>query len=174
MSRYDQRLAFTPLLPPRMFGGLDSKCLRQSEAVQRLYFHARASPVSDEANGIPVFEWDDPPEGLPKRWDFQWITFGSQQPDKCSLIKDKGSCKDTDGCGWCGDRSACLPGDDDAPLYGEKCDSGWATKSTLASWVIPVSVVCGVLVVGVVIGAIIIYYRRRRLGGLDPRGMLGN
>ena len=149
MSRYDQRPKYgNPLLPPRLFGGLDSKCLKLKEAVWKLKFHAFASPTFDEKNGIPVFEFPDDEnyyKGLPKRWEFDWITFESDQPDRCSIITDEDACKDTDGCGWCMFCDKCFPGDKTGPFFDE-CESGWQVKTVMPSWAVPVIAVVSVAV----------------------------
>jgi hypothetical protein len=172
MARFDLRLPFTPMFPPSLFGGIDTKCLRQREAVMKLAFHAQAAPAWDEVNGVPVFEWDYPPEGLPKRWDFGWVTFESQETDKCAGISKKGECKDTSGCGWCGGGNRCLAGDGDGAFFWGECESGWSVKSELASWVIPVSVVGGVVVIGIVVGGFVGWYWVRRRRGREARSTL--
>ena len=150
LSRYDLRPGFNPHFPTRYFGGLDSKCLRLSEAKigSRMQFHARASPTFDEANGIPMFKFPEnyAHDGLPDEWNFDWIIFKSDTPDKCYGIKDKKKCIDIEGCGFCSYSQECIPGDKNAPYYNEKCLAGWYFKQDDQPWAIPVIVSISVIV----------------------------
>lgn len=85
MSRYDLRRPGEPYGAAKAFGGLDSKCCKVSEFNSKLLFHAIASPTKENN---PPWEFGVPPyenvryEGLPKKWDFDWITFQPVQLKK--------------------------------------------------------------------------------------------
>lgn len=151
LSRYDQRPGYNPHFPRREFGGLDSKCLKLSEAKlgSRMQFHARASPTFDEENGIPKYRFPDnyPHDGLPDEWDFDWIIFKSDVPDVCSNFTSKKSCVNVDGCGWCIYSSTCFPGNSDGPYYDEICSEGWTYKQEDKPWATPVIVTICILVI---------------------------
>jgi hypothetical protein len=163
LARYDQRRPGTPRLPPRQFGGLDSKCLRLTEAVPKLHFHAQASPAWDEKNGIPVFEFPDdlPHDGLPKRWDFGWVEFEARQDDVCTRY-GKDECLESDLCGWCGDIEKCIAGDKSGPFLDVKCGGGWRAHGMTPIWVIPVAVVGGLAVVALVVVVGVVIVKRRK------------
>ena len=165
MSRYDQRPKYgNPLLPPRLFGGLDSKCLKVREATWALKFHARASPTNDEENGIPVFEFPDDEryyKGLPKRWDFDWITFESNKEDPCRQAPNKTACLDTPECGWCMFCQKCFPGEKTGPYFDE-CESGWQVKTVMPKWAIPVIVIVSITVLLFIIAVLVLHVRSRK------------
>jgi hypothetical protein len=166
LSRYDQRENRSVHLRARLFGGLDSKCLRLTEAATQLRFHAFASPAWDEENRIPVFSF---PEnlgkeyhlGLPTTWNFSWIQFESWQPHKCAKFPNKKACVGDDLCGWCGHAGQCLPGDEDGPFLGLVCKSGWAAKNT-REWVTPVAIVVPIVVVIIVALVVFFVWRRKK------------
>jgi hypothetical protein len=162
LARYDQRPPSKSRLQQRLFGGLDAKCLRLTEAVSKLHFHARASPASDEANGIPVFEFPDdyPHDGLPKRWNFSWIEFESYEQDSCTRY-GRGECLDSNICGWCGDNNQCIAGDKTGPFMGVQCKGGWFAKGMTPAWVIAVSVIGGIAFVAILILAVWLITRSR-------------
>lgn len=149
LSRYDQRMLgfHKEHWPRRAFGGLDSKCLKLTEATARLHFHARASPPY-ENNPVWEFgteEWKDIHYyGLPKRWNFTWQTFSSYAPDKCAGHKGK-ECTDIEGCGYCTSTHMCTPGDKEGSFF-EKCEDGWSIKQEEKSYAVPlISVTCVVV-----------------------------
>jgi hypothetical protein len=176
LSRYDQRENRSPHLPARLFGGLDSKCLRLTEAATQLRFHAFASPAWDEANGIPVFSF---PEklgkeyhlGLPTTWNFSWIQFESWQPHRCAKYAKKDACFGDDLCGWCGHTDQCLPGGDDGPFLGLVCKSGWAAKKT-PDWVTPVAIVVPIVVVVIIVVLVVFFvWRKKQTAAAEARSL---
>lgn len=150
MARYDLRPGIKPHFPAKLFGGLDSKCLKLSEASKgtRMKFHARASPTHDEKNGIPVFQFpsDLPHDGLPDVWNFSWIVFNSNEPDECEYHQNKDDCLKDHRCGYCHDSKKCFYGNKDGPLDGI-CDAGWIKKSELQSFAKPMVITVSLIAV---------------------------
>jgi hypothetical protein len=173
-SRYDLRTGISKHLPARLFGGLDAKCLKLSEAIWRMHFHAIGGPVYDESQGpeysIPHFKWPEPGapnfeahDGLPEEYKFDWITFESWQPDNCSSHrKDKKGCLEVSGCGFCTYSQTCLPGEKQGPYFNETCEAGWEVKTTLPKWALSLIVTVSVIVVVFVICIFALHFWRKR------------
>jgi hypothetical protein len=107
-----------------------------------------------------VFPSDVEHDGLPDRWDFDWVEFESTQEDICGR-NGEDECEKSSLCGWCGATKKCIAGDKDGPFLGVKCTSGWFAKGMTPAWVIAVSVVGGLLGVGIVVLAVVLWRRRR-------------
>lgn len=156
MARYDLRPGVKEHFPAKLFGGLDTKCLKLSEASKgsRMKFHARASPTHDEKNGIPVFRFpaDVPHDGLPDVWNFSWIVFSSNEPDECESHKTRKECTSDSRCGYCYESKKCFFGNKDGPT-SEKCNGGWIKKSPLQSYAKPM--VISVSIIAVAFAALI-------------------
>lgn len=150
MSRYDQRRYGDPYGLPKMFGGLDSKCLKLSEAVTKMNFHAIASP-SNENN--PTWEFDEGEwkgvkyDGLPKTWNFNWTQFSSDANDNCNKYTNKADCIENVWCGWCFSNKKCMAGTKVGPMFDCKCSGGWTVKAKIQSWAKPVVIAISVIAV---------------------------
>lgn len=162
LSRYDLRPGTTPYGARNNFGGLDTKCLRLTEALTKLQMHAIASPV--HGNGIPVWNFEEYAEkydptlrhdGLPNEWNFTWQQFGSTNYDICKFVPDENHKKDTKNlcinrspyCGWCTYEQECYPGEKDAPFFDQKCPDGWEIKQKEKEWAVPLIASVSVIVV---------------------------
>lgn len=158
LSRYDLRDGFNPHFPRKMFGGLDTKALRLTEAITSMHFHGLASP---EYESNPPFSFDNWPQynhdGLMSNWTKTWVEFESLRGDRCSVHKNKNECLDDENCGWCMFSTTCMSGYSDAPYLG-KCEDGWQRKTELQSWAIPVISAISVIVVLVVITIFALHY----------------
>ena len=147
MSRYDQRRDFDPYGAAKAFGGLDTKAMRYTDVVTTMKFDAIASPTT--TNGNPIWEFDGKfkmeYDGLPKTWNFSWMTFRSLEFNVCANLKEK-ECSRHDLCGWCTFDQSCKPGDKSGPFEG-KCEAGWTVYSPLPSWAVPTIAAISVIVV---------------------------
>ena len=164
-SRYDLRPPTTPYGDRKAFGDLDSKCLRLTEAVTTMTIHAFASPPYDDGTNtpavIPPWEFDQPQfqkdcprhDGLPKKWNFTWITFGADDYNVCSNFTEEECLEHDQWCGWCTFTGKCMVGDKNGPFFDAECESGWKRKVVLQSWAVPVisaiSVLSLIFIVGV-------------------------
>ena len=164
-SRYDLRPPTTPYGDRKAFGDLDSKCLRLTEAVTTMTIHAFASPPYDDGTNtpavIPPWEFDQPQfqkdcprhDGLPKKWNFTWITFGADDYNVCSNFTEEECLEHDQWCGWCTFTGKCMVGDKNGPFFDAECESGWKRKVVLQSWALPVisaiSVLSLIFIVGV-------------------------
>ena len=164
LSRYDLRdLPNKDHFPRKMFGGLDTKALKLSEAITSMHFHGLASP---ECVYNPIFSFDDWPEnkhdGLPSTWNHTWLEFESLRGDKCSVNKDKDSCFKQDGCGWCMYSTTCQSGYKDGPYMG-KCQDGWSVYQPMQSWALPVIIAVSVIIVifVVIIYVLAFFYKKQ-------------
>jgi hypothetical protein len=165
MARYDQRQHRTDRLPARAFGGLDSKCLRLTEARNKLRFVAFASPAWDIGNDIPVFTFSGAginPGELPNVWNFSWLQFEAQQPDRCERFAKK-DCIREGFCGWCTSTKLCMAGGSEGPFLGRLCEGGW-TVSSLPLWVIPMAVGLSVVALVVLIVLVVVIVRKKKYG----------
>ncbi|KAK8878118.1 hypothetical protein M9Y10_004882 [Tritrichomonas musculus] len=162
LSRYDLREDSTPYGARNNFGGLDTKCLRHTEAKTKLQMHALASPV--HGNGIPVWNFQNYAEkyhvdlkfdGLPNEWDFNWTQFGPEDYDICKFVKSDKNSKDSKSlcfkrssyCGWCTYDQTCYPGEKTAPFFDQKCPDGWEVEQKEKAYAIPLIVSVSVIVV---------------------------
>ena len=165
MSRYDQRRKDDPYGAAKMFGGLDSKCMRLTEAVTSLQFHAIASPSHDD-NPIWNFSGSAWPEvkhdGLPDVWNFSWINFKSADFTMCGNYGSKAECIENPWCGWCTFDQRCLAGDKSGPFSDEQCESGWSVKTNMPTWSIPVIVAVCVVVGVVIIVTLVLHFTKKR------------
>jgi hypothetical protein len=165
MARYDQREHRSPRLPARKFGGLDSKCLRLTEARNKLRFVAFASPTYDIDNGIPMFTFSgaglDHRE-LPDVWNFSWLQFDAECPDRCAKFGKKDCVRDG-FCGWCTRSAVCLAGGREGPFLGQECQAGW-TVSTVPLWVVPIAVGLAIVAVVVLIVVVVVVVRKKKYG----------
>lgn len=148
LARYDQRPGFNPHFKKRMFGGLDTKALKLTEATAAMKFHALASP---EYVHNPVFNFADWPEynhdGLPEVWKHNWTEFMSLSGDKCTVHNgNKGKCQAEEGCGFCIASQECYSGDKNAP-YVMTCEAGWEIAQPLQSWAKPTIIVVTLAVI---------------------------
>lgn len=132
LSRYDLRDGSNPHFVRHMFGGLDSKVLRLTEAKYRMTIHALASPAFSEKpeDKLPPFKFTDWPQynhdGLYEgEWMFNWTTFESSTPDIC-YNKTRSECLSIEDCGWCYTTETCLPGNDEGPFFGSSCKGSWS------------------------------------------------
>lgn len=159
LSRYDLRPGVTPYGAQNNFGGLDSKCLRLTEARTKLQMHALASPVS--GNGIPPWNFTEYKikfnlnlnfNGLPEYWDFNWTKFGSADYNVCQYDGTSADSKDqcinrNPLCGWCIYSQQCLPGDKSAPFFDAVCEDGWEVKQEEKAYALPVIISVTVIIV---------------------------
>lgn len=156
MSRYDQRRDGDPYGAAKAFGGLDTKAARFTDFITTMKFDAIASPTI--TNGNPVWEFGQERfptayDGLPKRWNFSWMSFRSLDYNVCQGLAKK-QCIEHDLCGWCIYDSECRPGDKNGQFEGT-CQAGWTVKSVLPSWAVPTIVSISVIIVvfvGIVYG----------------------
>jgi len=169
MSRYDQRRLGDPYGVAKMFGGLDSKCLKLTEAFTKMNFHAIASPAHE--NGNPVWEFNESKwvgvayDGLPKRWDFDWIQFSTDGKDICANYADKNSCLDNVYCGWCPtnkDISKCMPGEKNGPFFNATCEEGWVVKTPEQPYAKPLVIAVSVIVVLLVLPVYVYHFTHKR------------
>ena len=170
MSRYDQRRKGDPYGAAKMFGGLDSKCMRLTEAVTSLEFHAIASPSFDN-NPVWNFSgsaWPDVRhDGLPDVWNFSWIRFKSADYTMCGNYETKEECVENSWCGWCMYDQKCMAGDKSGPFGDAQCESGWGVKTVTPSWAIPVIAAVCVIVVLVVGGVLLLHFMKKRKENRD-------
>ena len=169
-SRYDLRPPTTPYGDRKAIGDLDSKCLRLTEALTTMTIHAFASPPyeNDTAEArIPPWEFDQPQfakdcprhDGLPKKWNFSWVTFGADDYNVCSNFTTEKECIEHDKwCGWCMFSGTCMVGDKAGPFFELECESGWKRKTVLQSWAVPVIAVVTVLSCLFIIGVLLLHF----------------
>jgi len=163
LSRYDQRPGFLPHFPRKMFGGLDTKALRLTEAVTKMHFHGFASP---EYETNPPFNFKDWPQykhdGLPEEWKFNWTTFESMSPDVCSFLSNQDKCIKNDYCGWCVYSDKCMPGDKSGPFFDAKCEAGWEVKTVIPKWASPLIITTCVAVSLFVIVVYVLHFTNKK------------
>ena len=165
LARYDQRLGYLPHFPKKMFGGLDTKALKLTEAITKMHFHGLASP---EYINNPVFNFEDWPQynhdGLPNKWKFNWTTFESMRPDICNKFISKESCIENNYCGWCTYDQKCLSGDKISPFFNIKCEAGWDVKQTYPKWAnFVILMTCIVVSIFVIMVYMLHYYNEKIL-----------
>lgn len=121
LSRYDLRPENgTAFGARRMFGGLDSKCIRYSVFSNIFEYDAINSP-QHETN--TPFNFDDWPidtttnktihhYGLPSQWKYNWTSFTAAGGNKChpeGVNMTEPECFKRPNCGWCGETQQCIP-----------------------------------------------------------------
>ncbi|EAY15585.1 Laminin A family protein [Trichomonas vaginalis G3] len=162
IARYDLRDLPNPHFVKRMFGGLDTKALRLTEATTSMMFHALASP---ECLHNPVFnfnDWDVKHDGLPDKWNHTWQVFQSIDGDKCMVHgSNKTSCFQQEGCGFCMSSQMCYSGYKDSP-YVMECDAGWEVPQPPQPWAKPTIIAVTVIVVIFVLSVYAIHFMNNK------------
>ena len=163
-SRYDLNEA-----NPKAFGGLDTKATTALSVLNNLSFHGIWSPLYQPEVDPLFIPWDFESElnvgkfgkenlkhdGLPAKWEFDWMEFKADKYSRCNVTTDKDVCIEIPLCGWCTYDAVCVLGYSDGPAPGYKCQAGWRFKSVDKPWSTPVIIsitVASFLFCGVIFG----------------------
>jgi hypothetical protein len=147
-------------------GGLNAKVCKASEVRTRMRIYGVNSPsYEDNQEQNWPLDWNKPPltnmlhDGLPDVWTFNaWVGENNKGFDFCGRFVTKSNCTAVNFCGWCSERSKCLPGDNNGPFFDEKCGSGWDSvgKAVNVGLIVGIAVggFTGLIVIVVVIIAV--------------------
>ena len=111
-------------------GSFNAKSIRGSHFIPKMEVDIINSPTYDN---LPYFNWNNFPnilhDGLPDLWNFTWLIHENKfNYNGCNLTYD--NCIISNYCGWCGRSKKCLPGNENGPIFNEKCVNGWKSKYT--------------------------------------------
>jgi len=151
LSRYDLRpINGTRFGARNSFGGLDSKTCKLSEVYGNLMFDAINSPNYEQN---PPFNFSDWPSikviGLPTVWKFPWISFKSNDFDRCTSANDNATkCLEMEFCGYCLISSVCMPGNGkQGPNRGYNCTDGWQFRISEPAYARPLVIIVSLIIV---------------------------
>ncbi|KAJ6254833.1 phospholipase b-related [Anaeramoeba flamelloides] len=114
-------------------GAIDLKVTDYEKALN-MEFDVIVSPT--KSGGLPAWEfgtkeWSHVPyHGLPKKWDYDWVTFRSRRTTNCKQYTTCKTCAQDLNCGWCDNECLMFPILKDNPNnVNSKC-----AKNSVKDW----------------------------------------